>query len=704
MNEETATAPTREAIVLAARALAGVCDGAIAEDGMGYNGLDSRLMKDLAAQVTHSDRQLRMMWHILRKYTKQLAGRGIQYEALVAPELPQARDAGTGQFRPATARLRMEWVDTQYGRRIALVFGYNVDLVNIVRGLEKRWFDAALKAWLIPNDVHALDAALAALEAVEPPLVIELEPELRKATDESRAALRRSLEASHASTSDLVVPTKLPLLPFQLAGVEFIEAHDGRAIVADEMGLGKTAQAIGWLVLKGAPVLPALVVCPAVVRVNWAREIARFSDLKALIVVSKSSLKGFQKLGVAVSDRPEPGYDIIIVNYDLCRFSKNAATINGLPIDAWEFNTVIFDESHYVKEAKAQRTKAAAALARHAVNAILLTGTPTLNRPKELWSQVAIANPHIFPTFFPFARKYCGAKKGRFGWDFNGATNTDELARILRERIMVRREKMTVLKELPDRRRCTIPIALNGHLADYQREAGGIIANLAELRSQRDAWKTKMAELSDDERRTYLAANAEAKAAAAKIQGHMIAEITRLRLVAGLAKVDAATDFVLDTVESAGKVLVFAHHHDVVDAYTSRLEEAGIKLVRVTGQENAAERQQAIDAFQNGDAQVALLSIGAGGAGLNLQAATNVIFVELPWRPGDVDQAEARAWRMGQKNAITTYFLVGLQTIEEKIAKVIDTKREVVNALMGETDRTVDEDGILDAILCEILG
>jgi SWI/SNF-related matrix-associated actin-dependent regulator 1 of chromatin subfamily A len=175
-------------------------------------------------------------------------------------------------------------------------------------------------------------------------------------------------------------------------------------------------------------------------------------------------------------------------------------------------------------------------------------------------------------------------------------------------------------------------------------------------------------------------------------------------LVAGLAKVDAATDFVLDTVESAGKVLVFAHHHDVVDAYTSRLEEAGIKLVRVTGQENAAERQQAIDAFQDGDAQVALLSIGAGGAGLNLQAATNVIFVELPWRPGDVDQAEARAWRMGQKNAITTYFLVGLQTIEEKIAKVIDTKREVVNALMGETDRTVDEDGILDAILCEILG
>jgi len=709
----TAAGPavTREEILRAGAALAAVCDGAVDRDGHGYNGVDSRIAKSILAAPAKTDRQVRALWHILRKYRKQLEGRGFQYEALVPPALP-SRDE-RGQFQPSVRRLKLVWIDTQYGRRIALVFGYDMNLVNIARGLEKRWFDQAGKQWLIPDDVDHLDNALAAFEALEPPMAIEIDPALREATDVIRTSRKASLTASHAAApaTEIEIPTKLPLLPFQKAGVEFIDAHGGRALVADEMGLGKTCQAIGWLALRRERALPALVVVPAVVRVNWIREIAKFSDLKAMVVVSKSSLKSFQKLGIPVSDKPEPGYDIVIVNYDLCRADYDvetrkltSATINKIDIKAWPaFKTVVFDEAHALKEAKSQRTRVGLALASRTPHVILLTGTPLLNRPKEIWTLSQACNVSVFPKFFPFAQRYCGARKDRFGWDFNGATHLDELARILRERVMVRREKMDVLKELPDRRRVTFPVSINGHMADYDREAKPILENLAKLRQERDAWKIKVEKLDGEKRTKYLAEHAETRAKNAGITGHMIAEITKLRQIAGLAKVEPATDFLLDTIESAGKVIVFAHHHTVIDAYVAKLTEAKIKVEKLDGREAAADRQTAIDRFQDGDAQVIVMSIGAGGVGINLQAASNVVFVELPWRPGDVDQAEARAWRMGQKNAVSTYFLVGLGTIEESIAKVIDAKREVTNAVVGETDRSVDEDGIMDTILEDLL-
>jgi SWI/SNF-related matrix-associated actin-dependent regulator 1 of chromatin subfamily A len=474
---------------------------------------------------------------------------------------------------------------------------------------------------------------------------------------------------------------------------------------------GKTPQAIGWLLLRREKALPALIVVPAVVRVNWVREIAKFSDLKALVVVSKSNLKSFEKLGVAVNDRPESGYDVVIVNYDLMRADYDKETkklkavwINGIPLQEWAgFKAVVFDEAHALKEAKSQRTRVALELARQIPHVICMTGTPLLNRPREVWTLTQAIDTTVFPSFFKFAKEFCDAKQDRYGWDFNGASNIDKLARILRERLMVRRAKMDVLKELPPRRRVTIPVVLNGALKTYKKQAAPLLEHLAAIKHEHEELRDKLSAMPDEERRKYLAEHAEERAKLQKIHGHMIAEITKLRQIAGLAKIDPVTDFVLDAVEQAGKIILFAWHHAVIDAYAERLAREGVRVVKVDGRDDAAVRQRAIDTFQEGDAQVALLGIGAGGVGLNLQAASNVIFVELPWRSGDVDQAEARAWRLGQQNAVTTYFLVGLGTIEEKIAQVIDAKREVLNAVVGETDRTLEEVGILDAILDDVL-
>jgi SWI/SNF-related matrix-associated actin-dependent regulator 1 of chromatin subfamily A len=761
MNDQPVTtaapAATPDLIVQAARLLAGVCDGAHLKDELGYNAVDSPFMKSVVQQERHSPRQLRAMWHILRKYKGQLADRGVAYEALVPPPLPPRAD--DGRFTAANLRLRLEWVDTKFGRRIALVFGYHPNLVEIARKLEKRWFDKERKAWLIPDDVDALDNALGLFEAFEPPLQIDVDPDLKDATDRARESRRKSYAMSRAASSDLDIPTKLPLLPFQRAGVEYIDAHGGRALVADEMGLGKTAQAIGWLNLRHEKALPALVVVPAIVRVNWVREFAKFSDLKAMVVCSKSSLKSFEELGIPAADRPLPGYDAVIVNYDLMSWPKLTefhmrngqtltgyiekqvkgksyvirtgsgseiklahagvarkaqkdaplcdATINGVSVQDWSafgFKTVVFDEAQALKEEKSQRTRVSLALAERIAHVIELTGTPLLNRPREIWTLTKAIEPAVFPSFFQFGKEFCGAFQDRFGWNFDGATNIDKLSRILRERVMIRRQKMEVLTELPERRRVTIPIMLNGALKEYQKEASTAIESLAELRREREEWKTRMNSMADEERRTYLAEHAEEKAKAQGITGHIISEITKLRRVAGLAKTEAAVDFILDSVEQAGAVIVFAHHHDVIDAYMGRLLEEEIRVVKVDGRDGAVARQTAVDAFQEGKAQVIVVSIAAGGVGMNLQTASNVIFVEFPWRPGDVDQAEARAWRMGQKNAVTTYFLIGIGTIEEPIARVIDAKREVVNAVVGESDRTIEDDGILDSILDEVIG
>lgn len=857
--------PTRGLIVQAAKALASVCDGANDRDGVGYNGVDSRIMRDLAVQGRHTDRQLRTMWHILRKYKVQLEACGISYDAVVPPPMPP-RDAA-GRFQVAPDRVRMTLVETGAGPMIAVIFGYNVNLVEIIRQVEGRRFDKENRRWLIPANADALGNALAGFEAVEPALAIEVAPQVAQHAEADRQARRTSFEASRKATSNLQVPTKLPLLPFQSAGVEYIDAHGGRALVADEMGLGKTAQAIGWLALRKEKALPALVVAPAVVRVNWLREITKFSDLKAMIVVSKTALKGFRKLGIPVSDKPEPGYDIVITNYDLCRNPNNQATINGIPLSKWaNFKTVIMDEAHAIKEPKSQRTKVMLRLSMVIPHVILLTGTPLLNRPKEIWTLTQACNPSVFPKFFPFALRYCDARKDRFGWNFDGATKIEELAKLLRERVMVRREKMDVLKELPDRRRVTFPISMNGHLDEYQKEVAPILESLAQLRKERDDWKRNMESMSEAERRTFLSTHAEEKAKTAKIAGGIVGEIAKMRKVAGLSKIEPAVDFVIDTVEQVGKVIVFCHHHDVIDALTERLrghygkvrrpesetvrqvgrytassepkqidnvdlplsmrdgevrsvryadttkvdgmsklpadetrsgeerrlptvgcskesgeetensvydkldgrhdpkemsslrdtseveqQDAGLRkpvagqdqpengihekervgdqlesernqarrqpqgvgtvgskfkgetVVVLDGRTSTTDRQSAIDAFQNGEAKVIVMSIAAGGVGINLQSASNVIFVELPWRPGDVDQAEARAWRMGQKNSVTTYFLVGLGTIEESIAKILDAKREVTNAVVDEADRTVEEDGILDAILNGLL-
>ncbi|RPJ12097.1 MAG: hypothetical protein EHM36_00040, partial [Deltaproteobacteria bacterium] len=497
---------------------------------------------------------------------------------------------------------------------------------------------------------------------------------VRYADDACRAELEifgvkceASLQASTCLSADIEVPTKLPLFPFQRAGVKFIEDHGGRALVADPMGVGKSAQAIGFLVRNPAA-LPALVVAPASVKVQWTREVSKFSGLSVSILSGTSSQRSFEKLGLKLF--PGCPTDVVVANYDLLRRNLQLLEQHG-------FRTLVLDEASAIKEPKSQRSKAAIRLSRLIPNVILLSGTPLLNRPKELWNLTQAVDPDVFPNFFHFAKRFCDAKQvqisrsGDMAWDFGGASNLGELNTLLRKRVMVRREKEEVLTELPEKTRVIFPIALDKEPKDQAKR----LAKLAKKKAELDTWREKLGTLSTADRKIYLTKHAERAAEMAGMTGVLISEIQDIQKAVAFAKMPGAIERLLEMLSEGSKILVFVHHHEVNDEVVKQLSSAGIKCVRVDGRDGPAERQKAVDAIQEGDAQVAVLGIMAAGMGLNLTAAQDVVIYELPWSPNSVDQAEARSWRHGQQGRVTTYFFVAAGTIEESIARMLDAKR-----------------------------
>lgn len=782
--------PTPEDIVAAAAALARVCDGAHEKDGAGYNGVDSPTVKSILKSQNPTVRQVRALWNILRKYRKQLEGRGFNYDLLVPPPLhafvaPAAPGApgAPAPYVPAKLEVKLLWVDTDYGRRIAVTSPYSPEVVAQVKKLEKRWFDkegknsAKLKnAWLIVDDADAMDTLIGHLETIEPAVAIEVAADLKTAMEAAREGRRQAYAASRAEDADLEIPTKLPLRPFQRAGVKWALDHDGRVVIGDDMGLGKTCQSLGFLAVKGKEALPALVFCSSKLRGNWAREVGKFTDFSYQILTAKSSLKQLRKAGFVANTTPEPGYDVTILNYDILE-TETAATwikvlhrsqdpkdleyahmnlvlagipaiklimkamvkrpgleienrlsrakmaieqmgdsarkkgkhtrssVNGITVEEFMkagWKTLICDELQRIKDSSSQRGMAIDTISKGVTYALGLTGTPIMNRPKEAWHQVHCMAPKVFPSFFDFGKRYCAGHQTRFGWDFSGASNLEELDRKLRTTVMIRRMKEQVLKELPPKIRITVPMLLEDSDV-YEDDSKDPRKKLALLKKTREEWKAVLAPLSEEERRRYISEHAEDASKVQKISVQMLDQIEEVKQAAVRAKWDPCVEYILELQETQGKVIIFMHHHEFLDRMVAEMEKAGLKTGMIDGRVAAGKVDEIKDAFQEGDTQVLVAGITAASEGLNLTASHTVVFMELDWNPSRHYQAEDRVNRMGQTMQCTMYYLVGLGTIEEDLARMIDSKREVVNAALGEGDRTVKEDGIMDSVLEELL-
>ena len=499
--------------------------------------------------------------------------------------------------------------------------------------------------------------------------------EMQKREKQSREE-RAEASVSAASSLSVPCPDGLKYLPFQVAGIEYVEHSKGRALLADEMGLGKSVEALGWLNLH-PDLRPVIIVCPASLKLNWYYEARRWLvGARGTIDVVKDG-----------KDAPEPWHDLYVINYDLVR--KHAECIKALGA-----KVVILDESHAIKNHKAQRTKAILQICAGVSHVLCLSGTPILNRPIEGWTTLHLLAPRTFRSWYDYVSNFCAGHRDNFGWRVEGASNLDKLNRLLRETCMVRRLKKDVLAELPSKRRVIVPLGngstvlkgeaaflkrLKGVMARRRRERREIerLENEAERQRQRDSLLTRMREENSE----------------------ILGEIEALRQEAARAKFEAACGFIEDALEQ-GKLVVFAHHKFVVDGLLKQFKDAAV----IRGETASEDRQRAVERFQNDpNCRLFIGSIHAASQGITLTAASDVVFVELDWVPGIMVQAEDRAHRIGQRDSVTAWYLVLDGSIEVRMARILERKQAILDAALD--GKAVEASGnIFDELIAEVAG
>ncbi len=496
-----------------------------------------------------------------------------------------------------------------------------------------------------------------------------------------RQGIKNKIAASRAEVSEIQVPAPdgLEYLPFQLAGIDYASQRVD-TIIGDEMGLGKTIQALGFINVH-PEVRDVLVVCPASLRINWKREAEKWLVKTWHIGIVKGS--DWPRLSSSLRS-------LVIVNYDVV--DRHHDEIRKRP-----WGVLILDEFHYLKSPKTRRTKyvygykptkrelasgTVPVLPIPAHHTLALSGTPILNRPIELFPTLERLDPKgLGKNFFQFAKRYCGAVHNGFGWDFKGNSNLIELQERLRERLMIRRLKKDVLKELPAKRRQVIELPANGCASIVARERETTREATERLQELRAA--VELAKASD-----VPAEYDRAVERLREVSGIAFQEMAAARRDVALAKIPYVVDHLKDCLEE-GPVVCFAHHRAVIRGILDAFPDA----VSITGDTSLEKRQQAVDDFQGGKAELFVGNIQAAGVGITLVRSTHVVFAELDWVPGNVSQAEDRCHRIGQDQSVLIQHLVLEDSLDCNLAQALVRKQRVIDRALDQWQQNNDHTG-----------
>lgn len=442
---------------------------------------------------------------------------------------------------------------------------------------------------------------------------------------------------------------------YQREGICFGLEHK-RIIIGDEPGLGKTLQSIG--IVDTANAYPCLVICPSSLKINWQREFEKFTDKSALVLDNNVRTTWGYLLSMGV-------HQVAIVNYESLRkffvwdirggkqFRLKDVVFNP-QIQA--FKSIIIDESHRVKDPSAQQTIFTKGLSVGKDWCILLSGTPVVNRPEDLIAQLSIMNRlGEFGGRAKFIADYCTDPKDKTA---EPAVPLSELSRQLYNTCMIRREKAKVLPQLPDKTRVDLYIEISND-KEYNLAAEDLAAYLQEYTECTD-WEIRR-----------------------KMRMEALVRFMTLRSLATKGKIAQAVDFIRTFLDSGKKLIVFCSLHEIVD----ELQKIFPRTVTVTGRDSSVNKQASVDAFQNNpNVQLIICSIKAAGVGLTLTAASDVAFIELAWTYADCCQCEDRAHRIGQKDNVTCYYLLGRGTIDHTIYRLIHRKKSIANEIMNADD------------------
>lgn len=474
-----------------------------------------------------------------------------------------------------------------------------------------------------------------------------LRGELRLDVDESLRTIRqRILEGSEYSPA---IPAELnaTLRPYQRDGYWWmarLNSWGAGALLADDMGLGKTVQTIAFLLLKRDEG-PSLVVAPASVAPNWKTEVERFAP--TLHVQLLNFAPNRQK-----AIREAKAGDIIVATYGILLSIQD-------DIAQKHWNVACLDEAHIIKNRGAKTS--AAAMKIQADNRVMLTGTPVQNHLGELWNLFQFVNPGLLGNYEHFSQKFIVPIEG-----FQDRDKQAQLERIVHP-FMLRRTKQAVLKELPDKTEIYHTV-----------------------------------ELSQDEMAIYESIRTRAERMlrqnGADMDMHVLAEITRLRQAACSAqliepkwtgecsKITALTELLQGVIEGGNRALVFSQFVSFFDLVRKELDRLGMPYFYIDGSTPMKQRSEMVTAFQSGTNPIFLISLKAGGLGLNLTGANYVFHLDPWWNPAVEQQATDRTYRIGQQQAVTVYHLVSHHTIEEKIIRLHQSKRDLADNILAHTD------------------
>lgn len=536
-----------------------------------------------------------------------------------------------------------------------------------------KWMNST-KSWMIP-----VATAMAVANAVRPLFAsladaIEDNPQVKSAHE---ATLQR-VELSSAVDTELELPDEEPftsLRPYQrIAPVMFMSGGRERILIADEMGLGKSLQALACVEL--ARYERVLIVCPSIVKHNWANEIEKW--------IGTHHRHEFASCFIINGwEGPIEETRFNIINYDILEKRLNH-------LKTIDYDCIIFDEVHRIKNPKSATTKAALKLAQGKQGIIALSGTPITNRPSEFFTSLNMMMPATFSNYFTFAKKYCNARKTNFGWDMSGASNIDTsrdgittpLNHILRD-FMLRRsmDDPRIAGEMP---------SLVETIINLELPAEALKQYKVEYNSWMEEWVKQQANFG----------SADA--------GFSLNMMTQLRRIAGRLKVEAAVKWANTYFQNTGKPLViFAHHRDVVESLfkiladykepTAIMSQAVYRadVEKITGETSADDRQEFIELFQKGELKFLICSTNAMREGVNLDRANTTLFVEREWVPAWEQQAAARVRRMTQEESTCHKVVLSANdTIDALFDQVVAEKADLVQrTLDGDSGTTRDAIG-----------
>jgi SWI/SNF-related matrix-associated actin-dependent regulator 1 of chromatin subfamily A len=662
-------------------------------NGVGFNKLDSEFGNSLAEKVQQygglTFKQRFFAYKTLRKYRGQLLREfGISFDMIPEPveEEPSAKPTVKG----------IVWL---HGTDLVFDSPYNTKLVNALRVLPtRRWEqngkpESRLKqkgVWLVPLTIDNIPMVRKLIEDFG----LDLDPEAATALDQRQGHLEEMIDGSKALDADVEVPNLgITLLPFQRAAVAFARKvlPTGGMYIADEMGLGKTVETLA--IAEDHALFPALVAVPDAVWLNWAIEGQKVLPHRKVTLLAPATVSKSARFAAGRSEIiAHPGdddtaaklvleakADVFVVTYpNLLKWSKALMDI--------EWKLVTYDEAHLLKSRGAQRSKAAATLAKMAANAICLSGTPIPNAPSELITQInMLGRMDDLGGWKQFWYGYCG------GWE-RGHRNEEELNAKMRSTFYLRRTKKDVYPELPEVRWVDVPVEMKNP-SRYEQVEADLMNFIRERVENDEEVAALLADIEDINERLAMKKSITDEKYERAMRAQVLTLINALRVVVAQEKLPAMYRWLDSWWANSGdkKVIVFTDHREIGKAIAEKYSSP-----LILGGMDQGRKSQALQSFQEGNERLIVCAIQAAGLGITLTAASDVVFTEYPWRPMDMDQAVSRTYgRVNDLHGATAYQMIAPGTIDDKMLEKISEKRTVTGK--------VSDGSVFGAVLKDLL-